>query len=126
MNTAGTPDSITDTFRDLTSSASFSFSNSNKYKILSSFEIGEEEMNDQLLNQPGGKVKDMHTHTNASSSSSSAFSSTLHSPHDDENEALNKPELKPTHIDESLDFENLESTMWRKVTTNAKILFIVA
>ena len=81
-------------------------------------------MNDQLLNQPGGKVKDMHTHMNASSSSS-AFSSTLNSPHDDENEALNKPELKPTHIDESLDFENLESTMWRKVITNAKILLLL-
>ena len=80
-------------------------------------------MNDQLLHQPGGKVNDVHAHTkNVSSSSSTTssvpavFSSALHSSYnDDENEALNKPEgsiSKPTSlIDESLDSEDLESTM---------------
>ena len=69
-------------------------------------------MNDQLLEQGGGG-KSSHTHSHGASSSA-AFSSALHSPFDDESEALNKPEGKITLIDESLDFEDLESTMWRK------------
>ena len=66
-------------------------------------------MNDQLLGQQGIGSKD------ALKVPSSAFSPALESPYDDERESLKKPEVKPTSLDESLDFEDLESTMWRKV-----------
>ena len=116
-----TLDSLSDAYRGFTSSASFSPSSSNKYKILSTFELEEEEMNDQLLRQQGIGSKGAHIH--ALNVSPPAFSSAMQSSYEDESESLNKPEGRPTLIDESLDFEDLESTMWRKVR-NLNIMIV--
>jgi hypothetical protein len=80
------------------------------YRVLSQRELAEElEMNDQLLGHggPGGL---------SSSSGKKEFDNHEHNLEQgiEEHDALNKPDSKSHSMEESLDFEDVESLMWRK------------